>query len=97
MKFLYLITGICLLTTFTACNKEIVKVEILKDCTGSYIRLKNGQDLKVCNSESLDPYATGTKLKVSYDKLEQCFGLVEEPICEMAHSFEGVIEITKIQ
>ena len=97
MKTLCIISSICVLTILTACNKEIVKVEVIKDCTGSYIRLKSGQDLKVCNAESLDAYSTGSKIKVSYDTQEQCFGLIEEPTCELAHSFEGVIEITKIQ
>lgn len=71
-------------------------MEVIKDCTGVYLRDSSGKDHYVCNEELLDSYATGTKIKVTYDNLEQCFGLLETPTCEMAHLFDGVIEITEI-
>lgn len=80
----------------SACNKDIEKMEVIKDCTGVYLRDSQGQDRKVCNDEMLEGYATGSKIKVSYDKLEQCFGILEPVTCEMAHSYVGVLEITEI-
>lgn len=71
-------------------------MEVIKDCTGVYLRDGSGNDHYVCNEELLENYATGTTIKVSYDKLEQCFGLLETPTCEMAHINSGVIEVTQI-
>lgn len=89
-----LLLGACLMTS--SCEKTSFKMEVVKDCTGAYLRDKNGLDYYVCNDELLEGIATGSKIKVSYDKLEQCFGLLEEPTCEMLHQHSGVIEVTKI-
>ncbi len=80
----------------TGCNKDIFRMEVIKDCTGVYLRDENGQDRYVCNEEMLEGYTTGTKLKISYDKLEQCFGLLEPVTCETVHTHVGVIEVTEI-
>lgn len=80
----------------TSCNSEKQKMEVVKDCTGVYLRSKSGLDYKVCNESMLDNYAAGTKLKVTYDLMEECFGLLEPPTCSDSHLTEGVIEITKI-
>lgn len=79
-----------------SCDKSKVRMEVVKDCTGTYLRAKSGLDYKVCNYTLLDSYADGTKIKVSYDNLSECFGLLEPSSCETAHVSEGVIEITKI-
>lgn len=71
-------------------------MEVIKDCTGVYLRDASGNDHYVCNEEILANYATGTALKVRYDNLEQCFGLLETPTCELAHIYKGVIEVTEV-
>lgn len=91
--------GFLLLGAFflgSACEKTKFKMEVIKDCTGVYLRDSNGLDFYVCNEETLEGITNGTKIKVSYDKMEQCFGLIEEPACEMLHTSSGVIEVTKI-
>ncbi len=70
---------------------------VVKDCTGSYLRTKSGIDLYVCNFAILDGYAAGSKIKVKYDKLNQCFGLIEEPNCTQSHIFESVIDVLDIK
>ena len=80
----------------TSCDKTKQKMEIIKDCSTVYLRDKNGQDYKVCNDEILEAHAAGTKVKVSFDNLEQCFGLIEDPACEATHLIQGVIEVTEI-
>lgn len=71
-------------------------MEVIKDCTGVYLRAKNGQDFKVCNDELLDNVNGGTKIKVTYDNLDECFGILEPPTCSETHTFEGKIEITEV-
>ncbi|MFT6503924.1 MAG: hypothetical protein ACJASQ_004062 [Crocinitomicaceae bacterium] len=78
------------------CDKEKERMEVIKDCTGVYLRAKNGQDFKVCNDELLDNVNGGTKIKVTYDNLDECFGILEPPTCSETHTFEGKIEITEI-
>lgn len=81
----------------SSCNKEYPKMEVIKDCTGSYLRTKAGLDYYVCNFAILDSYATGTKIRVKYDVLNTCFGLIENPTCQMAHTFEDVIDVLEIK
>lgn len=71
-------------------------MEVIKDCTGVYLRDSSGKDYYVCNEELLENYATGSAIKVTFDKLEQCFGLLETPTCTLSHLHEGVIEITEV-
>jgi len=68
---------------------------IIKDCTGTYLR-DNSRDYYVCNTDLLDNYSAGDKVKVSYSELEECFGVLEAVTCEMAHLYNGKIEITEI-
>ena len=46
--------------------------------------------------ELLDNVNGGTKIKVTYDNLDECFGILEPPICSETHTFEGKIEITEV-
>lgn len=85
-----------ILPILTSCDKTKVKMEVVKDCTGVYLRDKSGKDYKVCNEFMLDKHSTGTKIQVRFDNLNECFGLIEEPQCTESHDFEGLIEVTEI-
>jgi len=85
-----------LLFITAGCNKEKQRMEVVKDCTGVYLRHRNGQDFKVCNDEILDNISAGTKIRVTFDNMEECFGLIEPITCGETHAFEGVLEITEI-
>ena len=80
----------------SSCGKFGNKMEIVKDCTGIYLQ-KDNVDYKVCNEEILDGYSAGDKIKVEYDLLSECFGLIGEPVCMLFHPYESNIEITKIK
>lgn len=80
----------------SSCDKNKLRMEVVKDCTGVYLRNKAGQDFKVCNESMLDAYVTGSKIKVYVDNLDECFGLLEDPNCTDTHVYEGKIEVTKI-
>lgn len=91
-----LLFGALFALILVSCDKSKVKMEVVKDCTGVYLRDKSGRDYKVCNEELLSSYSTGTKIRVSYDNLNECFGLIEDPSCSDEHLFEGNIEVTNI-
>jgi hypothetical protein len=95
MKSLLIVTLLLLSSTLTSCDKEKVKMTIVKDCTGVYLR-DNSRDYYVCNDEILGSYSAGDKIKVSFDELEECFGILEPVSCEMAHLYESKIEVTEI-
>ena len=71
-------------------------MEVIRDCTGTYLR-ENGSDHYVCNEDVLSSYAPGDKVKVQFDVLTECFGLIDQPVCLLYHEFEDKIEITKIK
>lgn len=71
-------------------------MEVIKNCHGVFLRDKSGKDYKVCNDEILNSYASGTKIRVTFDNLNQCFGLIEEPNCPDEFAFEGNIEVTEV-
>jgi len=96
MKSILILLSICALSLLTtSCNKDIIKMEVIRDCSGVYLE-KKGVEHKVCNESVLDTYATGDKVKVSYDVLEQCFGLQEDPACSTTHSYLDLIDVYKI-
>lgn len=87
---------ICSVVLFSSCTKFSKKHEVLKDCSGVYL-LKDGEELKVCNEQKLTDYSTGDEIDITFDKLTECFGLIEEPNCPLVHNYESLIEVTKIK
>ena len=97
MKHLPLLTVlIFVLGTTLSCTKWSDEMEIVIDCSGVYLQ-KGATDYKVCNEEILNDYSAGDKIKVEYDVLSECFGLINEPTCLLYHGYEDLIEITKIK
>ena len=96
-KFLFISLSIGIILFASSCDKQYEKLEVVKDCTGSYLRTKSGLDFYVCNFAILNEYPTGKKIKVKYDVLNTCFGLIEDPSCEMAHVYEDVIDVIEIK
>ncbi len=94
-KIAFIFTLSFALIGIQSCDKSKVKMTIVKDCTGVYLQ-NGGRDYFVCNDDLLENYSAGTKIKVSYDVLEECFGILEPVSCEMAHLFESKIEVTAI-
>lgn len=79
-----------------ACSKWSKKMEVVRDCTGVYLK-KDTKEYKVCNESKLDGIATGEKIKVDYDVLTECFGLITPPTCASSHSYENLIEVIRIK
>ena len=87
------ITLLLLLPLLIACEKED-EMEVIKDCTGTYLR-KNNKDFKVCNKEVLDEFDENVTVTVTYIKLEDCNE--EGFLCELYHEYEGFIEVKEIE
>ena len=70
-------------------------MEVVKDCTGVYLR-ENGIDHLVCNKELLSDYESGEQVKITFENVNECYGLQDEVTCMMAHAYQDKIEIKKI-
>ena len=96
MKVKILIFVGLIFVTFISCSKVNDKnVTVVKDCTGSYLRLNN-KDYHICNIEIVKPYDSGTEVKASFKKIDDCPDC-DEAVCEMFHDSEGWINVTKIE
>ena len=97
MKKILSITAIALLFTMFACNKEKCKsMTVVKDCTGTYLRL-DGKDFHVCNEEKLSSFSSGTTITASFKTIENCKALEEKFVCKMYHKNEGWIEVVNLK
>jgi len=68
---------------------------IIKDCTGSYLRLNN-KDYHICNIEVTESFDSGTEVEASFKKIGDC--QTNPPTeCEMLHKNEGWINVSKIE
>lgn len=81
---------------FVSCSKVSKRnMTVIKDCTGSYLRF-HGKDYQVCNLESVLDYESGTEVKASFKKTDNCPDS-DDAICELFHENEGWINVTKIE
>lgn len=95
MKNIISIIFLILLISFVSCSKVSNKnMTVIKDCTGSYLRL-DGKDYHICNIESVEDYESGTEVKASFKKIDDC--QYDYAVCEMLHLNEGWINVTKIE
>lgn len=82
--------------SFISCSKVSNRnMTVIKDCTGSYLRF-NGNDYHICNIESVIDIESGTEVKASFEKSDNC---PDYPVavCEMLHENKGWIHVTKIE
>lgn len=95
MNKLFLL-GIVIL--FSSCRKEkLDRMTVVRDCTGTYLRFEE-KDYHVCNISKLASYSDGAKVKVSFNRIEQCTLPNDgQAICEMMHINEGWIEVKEIK
>lgn len=80
------------------CKKERNKnAALVRDCTGTYLRIE-GKDYQVCNLAKVAKYTDGTKVSVTYKKIDGCKGPGGDPVaCYLLHPNEGWIEVEKIE
>lgn len=78
-------------------KKDFVKVTVIRDCTGTYLRWNN-KDYHVCNLEKSASFADGASAMASFKKIGACTGSANDQIvCYMLHANEGWIEVEDIR
>jgi len=79
-----------------SCLKKGQPVTIVRDCTGSYLRM-DGKDYHICNTEKTDAFVTGAEVNARFLKIGSCKGEANDmPVCEMLHENEGWIKVKRI-
>jgi hypothetical protein len=91
MRVLYIIA---LLVLTTSCKKNLEGAEVVRDCTGTYLRIDD-EDFKVCNDEILDDYTEGASVNVRYKKVQDCED--DGAVCMLYHRYSASIEITEVK
>lgn len=65
-----------------SCKKKNQKATVIKDCSGTYIRL-NDVDHMVCNEDRLDSFDPGTEVEVKFVRDDKCVS--DRVHCMMVH------------
>ena len=96
MKKSLSITTVAVLLTLFSCKRETNTMTVIKDCTGTYLRM-DGKDFHVCNIGKLSLFSTGTTVNATFKKIDNCKRLEDMVVCKMLHPNEGLIEIVKLK
>lgn len=77
----------------TSCAKySFTNGTVVKDCTGSYLRVNN-LDYLICNDSTVKNIPDQTNISVKYKKGDNC---TAPGLCLIAHPTEGTIQILEI-
>lgn len=79
----------------TVTHDRLFTGEIVRDCTGTYIRIDNKVDYLVCNAEILSEKKEGESVSVIYDFEKTCDELDNKATCMIYHEHKGKIRIKK--
>ena len=97
MKKIFSILIIISILITSACNKEKNTAQVVRDCTGTYLRIDN-KDYQVCNLEKVEMIADDEIVTATYKKIDVCNGTANgASICFSLHANEGWIEVVKIK
>jgi len=70
---------------------------IVRDCTGTYLRVGENEDYLVCNSEILDSKKVGEKVSLVYDYTKECKERDGKIMCMMYHENKGMIRVKSVK
>jgi hypothetical protein len=97
MKNRLLAAGLLLLLATGCVHPEPSStMTIVRDCTGTYLRL-DGKDYHVCNTEKTGIYPPGARVNASIKKISTCSALSDEPVCKLYHANEGWVWVSSIR
>ena len=91
-----LLAGFTLLTA-TSCSKKNQKGEVIRNCTGDYMKI-NKDHYRVFNPIMLENFESGDQIEFSYtfDKPDQQTSADQGFICEMYFPYKDDIYITEV-
>jgi len=70
---------------------------IVRDCTGTYIRVSENEDYLVCNADIIAAKKDGEKVSVVYDFIKSCPERDGKIMCMMYHENKGMISVKSVK
>lgn len=70
---------------------------IVRDCTGTYLRIGENQDYLVCNSDFLTDKKDGEKVSLVFVYTKECKERDGKIMCMMYHESKGMIQVKSVK
>lgn len=70
---------------------------IVRDCTGTYLRVGNNEDYLICNAESVASKKEGEKVSLIFDYTKTCPEREGKIMCMMYHENKGMIMVKDVK
>jgi len=70
---------------------------IVRDCTGTYLRVGENEDYLVCNYDILESKKVGEKVSLIYDYTKECKERDGKIMCMMYHENKGMIRVKSVK
>jgi len=86
-----------LLFSCAAVHDRLQTGTIVRDCTGTYLRVAENEDYLICNAEILESKKDGEKVSLIYDNVDKCPERDGKIVCMMYHENKGMIRVKSIK
>ena len=96
MKGHTLASLLVIILLISACGKITRNGKIVRDCTGTYLKLNN-KDYLICNPAIASSFADGSQVQVKFQHVSDCPNDPNQVMCELYHHRYGFVQITKIK
>ncbi len=96
-KFLLTIIFTTLLFSCAAVHDRLQTGIIVRDCTGTYLRVSENEDYLICNAEILEAKKDGEKVSLVYDNTDKCPERDGKIMCMMYHESKGMIRVKSVK
>jgi len=70
---------------------------IVRDCTGTYLRVGENEDYLVCNYDILESKKEGEKVSLVFDYTKECKERDGKIMCMMYHENKGMIRVKSVK
>ena len=90
------ISGLAFLSCKSVQNSS-QKGTVVRDCTGTYLRVGENNDYLVCNSDALKEKKDGEKVSIVFVYTKECAERDGKIMCMMYHENKGMIRVKSIK
>lgn len=70
---------------------------IVRDCTGTYLRVGENEDYLICNAGILESKKDGEKVSLIFDYTKTCAERDGKIMCMMFHENKGMIRVKEVR
>ncbi|GGG52793.1 hypothetical protein [Epilithonimonas arachidiradicis] len=96
-QLLFLGISSALLFSCATVHDRLQTGTIVRDCTGTYLRVAENEDYLVCNAEILESKKDGEKVSLVYDNTDKCPERDGKIMCMMYHENKGMIRVKSVK